>query len=150
MIRPISKRYKEIMSKNDKNLEKLHFFIKFCLLASHENGKSFKENAIHFKDKYSILYEGFRMDSIVYTLENFDVKVVSKKLPGLTVKNDRIFDCVLFKNNNSSDGLKEILFNDETFSEIEDILQKTRTNIWNIKDVIFIVDIQGVNWNDKN
>ena len=129
MIRPISKRYEEIMSKNDKNLEKLYFFIKFCLLASHENGKSFKENAINFKDKYSILYEGFRMTSIIYTLENFDVKVISKKLPGLTVKNDRIFDCILFRNNNSSNNLKEKLFNDETFKEIENILKETRTNI---------------------
>lgn len=129
MVRIVSKRYEEILAKNDPRLEKLYFFINFCLLASHENNKSFKENALNFKDIYGILYEGFRTSSIKYTLENFDVKVISKKLPGLTVKTDRIFDCVLIKNNNSGEGLKEILFNDETFNAIEDILQKTRTNI---------------------
>ena len=75
MVRIVSKRYEEILAKNDPRLEKLYFFINFCLLASHENNKSFKENALNFKDIYGILYEGFRTSSIKYTLENFDVKV---------------------------------------------------------------------------
>jgi hypothetical protein len=119
----------ELLLSNNIQRSKLYFYIKLCLCAQYVNDKSFKNNALFLKEKYDCLYEGFATCPLEFTLNSFDIKTNIKKFPGFTIKNDRIYNFIISEINNENDKIKDILFNPKILDKIDEIINKTKTNI---------------------